>query len=180
MLFRSKKIAAQLLEHDLDAMLITSKSGERYALGFHGEGLLLVTRDGAQYSTDGRYIEAAREQLPGLDICLTTTKQGHMAFAKEYVEAKGLKHVGFESGAMTVDAHLRYSKELPCTLVPAQKLLDGLRASKDEGELSLMRRAQQITDEAFKAILNYIRPGMTEREIAARLVYELLDRKSVV
>ena len=171
-----KKIAAQLLEHDLDAMLITSKSGERYALGFHGEGLLLVTRDGAQYSTDGRYIEAAREQLPGLDICLTTTKQGHMAFAKEYVEAKGLKHVGFESGAMTVDAHLRYSKELPCTLVPAQKLLDGLRASKDEGELSLMRRAQQITDEAFKAILNYIRPGMTEREIAARLVYELLSR----
>ena len=91
-----KKIAAQLLEHDLDAMLITSKSGERYALGFHGEGLLLVTRDGAQYSTDGRYIEAAREQLPGLDICLTTTKQGHMAFAKEYVEAKGLKHVGLD------------------------------------------------------------------------------------
>ena len=169
-----KKIAAQLLEHDLDAMLITSKSGERYALGFHGEGLLLVTRDGAQYSTDGRYIEAAREQLPGLDICLTTTKQGHMAFAKEYVEAKGLKHVGFESGAMTVDAHLRYSKELPCTLVPAQKLLDGLRASKDPQELEAMRQAQRITDQAFGEILNFIRPGRTEREIAARLVYELL------
>ena len=44
-------------------MLITSPSGERYALGFHGEGLLLVTRDGARYTTDGRYIEAAREQI---------------------------------------------------------------------------------------------------------------------
>lgn len=171
-----QKIAAQLRPYGLDAMLITSESGERYALGFHGEGLLLVTRDGARYSTDGRYIEAAREQITGPEICLTTTEKGHMALAKEYIEAKGLKQVGFESGAMTVDAHRRYEKELPCTLVPAQKLLDNLRASKDVEELALMRRAQEITDEAFKAILNYIRPGMTEREIAARLVYELLSR----
>ena len=47
-----EKIAAQLPEYGLDAMLITSESGERYALGFHGEGLLLVTRDGARYSTE--------------------------------------------------------------------------------------------------------------------------------
>ena len=39
-----------------------------------------------------------------------------------------------------------------------------------------MGRAQKITDEAFSAILEFIRPGMTEREIAARLVYELLRR----
>ena len=51
-------IAKKLPEYGLDAMLITSPSGERYALGFHGEGLLLVTRDGARYTTDGRYIEA--------------------------------------------------------------------------------------------------------------------------
>ena len=40
------QIAAKLPEYGLDAMLITSESGERYALGFHGEGLLLVTRNG--------------------------------------------------------------------------------------------------------------------------------------
>ena len=31
-----EKIAAQLPEYGLDAMLITSEPGERYALGFHG------------------------------------------------------------------------------------------------------------------------------------------------
>jgi len=77
---------------------------------------------------------------------------------------------------VTVDGHKKYVQALPCVLTPAQDLLDGLRASKDEGELALMRRAQEITDEAFKAILSFIRPGMTEREIAARLVYELLSR----
>ncbi len=171
-----EKIAAQLPEYGLDAMLITSESGERYALGFHGEGLLLVTRDGARYSTDGRYIEAARERIQGPEICLTTPDKGHVAFAREYIEGKQLHNIGFESGAMTVDAHRRYAQELPGILTPAQKLLDDLRASKDQEELAYMRRAQEITDEAFKAILNFIRPGMTEREIAARLVYELLSR----
>ena len=171
-----EKIAAQLPEYGLDAMLITSESGERYALGFHGEGLLLVTRDGAQYSTDGRYIEAARKQVEGAEVLLTTPEKGHMALAKAYVEKKKLHNIGFESGAMTVDGHRKYEQELPGILTPAQKLLDDLRVSKDEGELALMRRAQAITDETFRAILNFIRPGMTEQEIAARLVYEMLSR----
>ena len=171
-----EKIAAQLPEYGLDAMLITSESGERYALGFHGEGLLLITRDGAQYTTDGRYIEAAREQVTGAEILLSTPDRGHITLAKEYIEAKALHNIGFESGSMTVDGYRKYEQELPGILTPAQKLLDGLRASKDEGELALMRRAQAITDEAFQAILNFIRPGMTEREIAARLVYEMLSR----
>ena len=171
-----EKIAARLPEHGLDAFLITSESGERYALGFHGEGLLLITRDGARYSTDGRYIEAAREQVEGAEVVLTTPDRGHLAIAKEYIQDRGLRSIGFESGSMTVDSHKKYAQELPGVLTPAQELLDGLRASKDEEELALMRRAQEITDEAFRAILSFIRPGMTEREIAARLVYELLSR----
>ncbi len=168
------EIAAKLPEYGLDAMLITSESGERYALGFHGEGLLLITRDEAHYTTDGRYIEAAQEQITGARVSLITAQNGHLAQARAYLEEKGLHNVGFESGAMTVDAHHRYTQELPCILTPAQTLLDELRASKDEAELAVMRHAQEITDEAFKAILNFIRPGLTEREIAARLVYELM------
>ena len=169
-------IASKLSEYGLDAMLITSESGERYALGFHGEGTLLVTRDGAHYTTDGRYIEAAREQVTGAQVSLITAGNGHLAQARAYAEEHGLHNVGFESGAVTVDAHRRYTQELPCILTPAQTLLDELRASKDGEEQAVMRRAQEITDEAFKAILNFIRPGLTEREIAARLVYELLRR----
>ena len=137
-------------------------------------GLDAITRDEAHYTTDGRYIEAAQEQITGARVSLITAQNGHLAQARAYLEEKGLHNVGFESGAMTVDAHHRYTQELPCILTPAQTLLDELRASKDEAELAVMRHAQEITDEAFKAILNFIRPGLTEREIAARLVYELM------
>ena len=48
------QIAGKLADHQLDAMLLASQAGERYAVGFHGEGLVLVTREGAHYSTDSR------------------------------------------------------------------------------------------------------------------------------
>lgn len=169
-----ERIREKLTDYGLDAMLITSESGERYALGFHGEGLLLITRDAGHYSTDGRYIEAAQEQVRGVDVTCVGGGKTHLGLARAYIEEKQLHNVGFESGAMTVDEHRRYSQQLSCILSPAQQLLDELRASKDEEELEAMRKAQKITDEAFRAVLNFIRPGMTEREVAARLVYEMM------
>lgn len=170
------KITAQLPEHGLDAMLVTSTPGERYAVGFEGEGWVLVSRDGARYSTDGRYIEAARQQVTGAEIVLTERGQSHLALAREEIRRRGLKRVGFESGRVSADELGRWKDSLPCELVAAQGLLDGLRAAKDEEELARMRQAQRITDEAFREILNFIRPGLTEQEVAARLVYELLRR----
>ena len=170
------KITAQLPEHGLDAMLVTSAPGERYAVGFEGEGWVLVSRDGAHYSTDGRYIEAARQQVTGAEIVLTERGQSHLALAREEIRRRGLKRVGFESGRVSADELGRWKDSLTCELVAAQGLLDGLRAAKDEEELARMRQAQRITDEAFREILNFIRPGLTEQEVAARLVYELLRR----
>ena len=170
------KITAQLPEHGLDAMLVTSAPGERYAVGFEGEGWVLVSRDGARYSTDGRYIEAARQQVTGAEIVLTERGHSHLALAREEIRRRGLKRVGFESGRVSADELGRWKDSLPCELVAAQGLLDGLRAAKDEEELARMRQAQRITDEAFREILNFIRPGLTEQEVAARLVYELLRR----
>ena len=171
-----EKISRSLEEYNLDAMLITSEPGERYALGFQGEGWLLVGRQGAHYSTDGRYIEAAQKQVKGVQLSLISAQKGHLSLARDYIRAQRFERVGFESGYMNVEQYQRLCDALPCQLVPAQKLLTQLRASKDEEELSAMRRAQEITDQAFREILNFIRPGMSEQQVAARLVYEMLRR----
>ena len=172
------QIADKLSQYDLDAMLIVSEPGERYAVGFQGEGYVLVTREGSQYSTDGRYIEAAQKQVTGAEVVLTSRERSHLALARDFLEARGLKRVGFESAAVSVAQHRRWQESFPkgCELIPAQELLDGLRASKDGEEIAAMLQAQKITDAAFGEILNYIRPGLTEQEVAARLVYELLRR----
>ena len=172
------QIADKLSQYDLDAMLIVSEPGERYAVGFQGEGYVLVTQEGSQYSTDGRYIEAAQKQVTGAEVVLTSRERSHLALARDFLAARGLKRVGFESAAVSVAQHRRWQESFlkGGELIPAQELLDGLRASKDEEEIAAMLQAQKITDAAFGEILNYIRPGLTEQEVAARLVYELLRR----
>ncbi len=172
------QITDKLSQYDLDAMLIVSEPGEQYAVGFQGEGYVLVTQEGSQYSTDGRYIEAAQKQVTGAEVVLTSRERSHLALARDFLEARGLKRVGFEGAAVSVAQHRRWQESFPkgCELIPAQELLDGLRASKDREELAAMVQAQKITDAAFGEILNYIRPGLTEQEVAARLVYELLRR----
>ena len=104
-----KQIAEKLPEYGLDAMLITSEPGERYAIGFHGEGLLLVTREEAHYTTDGRYIEAAQEQIQGADVKLITPDSGHLAQARAFLEERGLHNVGFESGSVTVNVAVSFA-----------------------------------------------------------------------
>lgn len=171
-----EKISRALEKYGLDAMLVTSEPGERYALGFLGEGWLVVGKKGAHYSTDGRYIEAAQKQVTGVELAQISTQKSHLTLARDYIRAHGFEKVGFESGYMNVEQYQRLKEVLPCQLMPAQNLLTGLRACKDEEELSAMRRAQEITDQAFREILNYIRPGMTEQQVAARLVYEMMSR----
>jgi len=169
-----KQIASKLPEHGLDAMLITSTPGERYALDFYGEGLALISKEDCWYFTDSRYIEAANREIAGTHIDCVGRGRSHRTLAARVIEEHGFGKVGFESDSMSVDALALYEKELPCTLIAAPGLISNLRAAKDGEEQDLMRRAQAITDKAFANILDFIRPGMTERQVAARLVYELM------
>jgi len=169
-----KQIASQLDAFGLDAMLITSTPGERYAMGFHGEGLALVSKEDCWYFTDSRYIEAANKLITGARIDCVGRGRGHRTLAAQVIREQGFETVGFESNYMSVDMLSACEKDLPCTLIAAPELLSRLRASKDADELACMRTAQNIADQAFSNILNFIRPGVTEREIAARLVYELM------
>ncbi|MBO5727302.1 MAG: aminopeptidase P family protein [Oscillospiraceae bacterium] len=169
-----KQIAAKLDEYALDAMLVTSETGERYAVDFHGEGLALISKTDCWYFTDSRYIEAAQKQITGAQIACVGGGRSHRDLAAQVVREHGLERVGFESDCMSVDALERYQQGLDCALIAAPGLITGLRGAKDEQELARMKRAQEITDKAFSNILEVIRPGMTEREVAARLVYDMM------
>ena len=170
-----EQIAAALPEYGLDAILIVSTPGERYAVGFEGEGTVLITRSGCHYFTDSRYIGAAQNAIQNAHVDCVGRGRGHLDLAAQVMESEGLRLVGFESDRVSVERLERWQKTLPCTLISAPDLLNKLRASKDSDELTLMRRSQAITDQAFANLLNFIRPGLTEREVAARLVYELMS-----
>ena len=169
-----KQIAARLPEYGLDAMLLNSEPGEYYAVGFHGEGNVVVTAQGCFYFTDSRYIGAANHLITGAEIAMTGRSRNYRAMVQEVVDRCRIRKLGFEEGYLSVADYNLWKEGLTAELVPAQKLVDALRAAKDDGEIALMTKAQEITDRAFSEILKFIQPGMTEQEIAAKLQYDML------
>ena len=171
------KIAAQLGSHGLDGILLTNEANRFYASGFHSagtDGMALITRDAYYYFTDSRYTEAAQRHIQGADIQEVGPGRGYSVLLKEIIHRHSIQRLGFEDAYMTVREHTAYSKALPCELVPAADLLAELRSVKDPEELEAMISAQRIAEKALEDILNEIRPGVTEKEIAARLQYLML------
>lgn len=171
------KIASQLAAHGLDAMLLTGEANRFYASGFRSsdtDGVALVTRYKAYYFTDSRYTEAAGRCLEGAELRETGHGRGYAALIEEAVQEQHIRRMGFEDAYMTVQDCGRYQKALSCELVPATELLWGLRMVKDEEELETMVSAQRIAEKALTDILKELRPGVTEKEIAARLQYLML------
>ena len=171
------QIAAQLESNDLDAMLLTGEANRFYASGFHSsgtDGVALVTRKKAYYFTDSRYTEAAERYVQGAELREIGRGRGYAALIEEVVTEQCIRRMGFEDAYMTVQEYERYHKALSCDLVPATELLWKLRMVKDDEELEAMIAAQRIAERALEEILEEIRPGVTEKEIAARLQYLML------
>lgn len=169
-----KEVAHALEENGLDAMLLTGAANRFYVTGFASDdegGVALVTRKGNFFFTDARYMEAAEQQIQDAAFGLVDGQKGYIRWLTEALTLSGAKQVGFEEEHMTVSQWQRYTEQLPCTLQPASALMAGLRSRKDPEELERMRQAQRIAETALGQLLQELRAGMTERQIAARLQY---------
>ena len=168
------QIAAKLSEYGLDAMLVTCEAGELYTIGFHGEGVALITAEESWYFTDSRYIEAAQETVKADHVSLPEGGRDYPKTIEALLQSRGIKTLGFEENYMTVAAHSKWSAALSAELKSASALLSSLRAAKDKEEIAAMTAAQRIAEQALEITLTMVRPGVTEKEVAARLEYEMV------
>ena len=169
-----KQIAAKLGDYGVDAMMITSQPGEIYASGFYGEGIALISPREVTYITDSRYIEVAEKQVTGANVVMVGRGRNYTALVNEFLARTGAKTLGIEERYLSLAAYRDYQEKLNAQLVPAGKLVLGLRAGKDADELECMVKAQRIAERALEEIFNFLRPGVTEREVAAKLTYDML------
>ncbi|GIQ70700.1 aminopeptidase P family protein [Xylanibacillus composti] len=172
---RVQALRKQLDERGLAALWITSPTNRRYLTGFTGSsGYVLVTMDQALLFSDFRYRTQAPEQAPDFAFIehgprITDT------LAQVAAEQK-LDRIGFEHEHMTVAQHRQYEETLGSVQwVPAGGIVEELRMIKDEAELKVMQEAADLADRAFEHICTYLRPGLTEQEVALEL--ELFMRK---
>ena len=169
-----EKYQSLLETGEVDALLLTSVYNRLYAAQYRvAEGVAVVTREGAYYFTDSRYIEAAEKNLKGFTVRMTHPGSSEIERINEVIGEHTIKKLGFEENDMTYGDYLRYNEALHAVLVPMQAKIDAFRATKEPWELELMRKAQAITDQTFSELCKIIQAGMTEKELEAELLYRL-------
>ncbi len=161
-----------LLNGEVDGLLLTSRYSRHYGAEFDiAEGVAIVTRAGCRYFTDSRYIESAESNLKGFEVLMTDRQHTPFQRLNDAIADFGVTTLGYEEDYLTVAELQGYEKKLNAKLVPFNKPIFDFRASKEEWEIDLMKKAQAITDKAFEEVLPRIRVGMSELELQAELIY---------
>ena len=160
-----------LLDGEVDGLLLTSRYSRHYGAEFDiAEGAAIVTKAGCRYFTDSRYIESAQNNLKGFEV-ICVDGIGYFKLLNDAIADFGVSNLGYEENYLTVAELMGYEKHLNAKLTPFNKEISGFRGVKEDWELELMRKAQQIADKAFAEVLPRIQVGMTELELQAELIY---------
>lgn len=162
-----KKRWQRLLENTkTQAALVLSHSNRFYFSGFDSSsGALLITPEKPYLIVDFRYYFAASANTEGFSPVLS--ERSNLISAGELAARHGIKSLAYEEGYVTVSAFDDLRKIFPdAELVRASKHMTAMRMKKDERELRSIRAAQELADKTFSHILNLIRPGVKERELA--------------
>lgn len=164
---RVKRLQIKLKEKELNAFLVSAGSSRFYLTGWQGDaesGFLLITPREKYLITDSRYTEHATNLT---DFQIIESNDGIGPTLAKLAQLHKIKRLGFESHDISVFTIGRLKKFLKgIKLVPVAHFVEEFRSVKDEVELTNLKKTSQITDKAFIHILKFIKPGMTERQIA--------------
>ena len=157
------------------AVLLTNEVNIGYFSGFfHSEGYMLVTQNQAYLLVDFRYIEAARKNSDG---CKTVMFKKINEDLLGILKSEGIKNLSLEAESVSVSRFEAFKSffegnGIDCAADNALcEHIAEIRIIKDETELDKIQTAQKIAEKAYLETLNYLKPGVSEKEISARLEY---------
>ncbi|WP_053368005.1 M24 family metallopeptidase [Bacillus sp. FJAT-27245] len=161
-------------ELGIDGMMISHPWNRLYMSGFTGgNGVLLISETEAKLITDYRYVEQAQNQAKDYEIVLHAGHTGHKGriFDEVAVQVKemNIRKLGFEQEHLSFGFFRKIQNQFPTELISLSEVIETLRMIKSEDEIEKLRVAASVTDQAYLHILNFIRPGITENDIAGEL-----------
>ncbi len=163
-----EKVRKELKNQNLEAILITNPFNRRYLSDFTGSsGNLLITLDQAILLTDFRYIQQATSQTKHFEI--VEHNGPILSEIKQQLSKYNIKRLAFEEDQVTFKQYTQFNKAFGIELVPTSGIIENIRIIKTQDELSIMQEAAKIADNAFRDILNYIKPGVKEIDVSNEL-----------
>jgi Xaa-Pro aminopeptidase len=166
---RLGELRRRLTDLSLDGIVLSEPSNVRYLSGFSGSlGYLLVGAEVGEIIGDSRYWLQMEEEAPAFALTRSGASPGLWKLVAERVKANRFTRVGFESQHLTVDMYERLRDSLPSglKLEATRGLVEEIRMRKTPQEIQQLRRVAEIAGRAFDRVLDGLRPGLRERDVA--------------
>ncbi len=155
-------------EMGCDCAVVTDRASVRYISGFTGSaGYLIVSEDERLLITDFRYTQQASEQVKGFEI-IDSINFNLSQYGKKF------SYTAFEDEAVSYKEYLKLKDNFK-RLEPMGGTILNMRSVKDGAEIGKIRTAEKIGDDAFAHVLNIIKPGITEKEVAREIDFYMLS-----
>ena len=180
---RHREIRAVCAARSLDALVVTSLPNILYLTNFTGSAaIVVITPEQLHFITDSRYLtvaQALRDALngsPGLNVIPVDAAYDSTLVA--LLQTMPSAQVGFESGHVTVARHRQLTEWLASntsapSLVGCEGIVEGARLFKDQYELRTLRMAAAMLSAVAVDVVEEVRRGRTEREIAFAIDFRL-------
>src|SRR5581483_9500022 len=172
---RLAKLQKTVKDIGLDALLITHLPHIQYLINYTGSnGLLIVPAQGKpHFFTDFRYKAQVKTEVVGAKISIVDRDRTIADTLVEKQMFSDYDHLGFEK------SHISYAlydflrtKFRHVKLDPQTEVVEKLIMIKSEDEIGAIRKAAEIGDKVFEKVLDVIKPGMAERDVAAEIAYQ--------
>lgn len=160
---------------NLQGIIIANPINIKYLTKIEAEGILLITRKENVFITDGRYMEYVSSIITPFDEIVVDDQKN---ISKEDYENFFLfcENVGFEEKYLTYSKYKEYIRKFKINnFVEADEIFETLRIIKDDNEIACVKKACEVTDKCFEMLLEYIKPGLTEKQIARKIHEYYLD-----
>ncbi|MDW7673915.1 MAG: Xaa-Pro peptidase family protein [Bacillota bacterium] len=176
---RLEKIRAAMATKGLEGLLVWKAENRFYLSGFTGSaGMLFITLTEQYLITDFRYFNQAEEQASQYTL-FPATKSIFASLKELFGKCNDVKKIGFEENFWTYAEFIKFKEEClehAINWQPAGEIIAELRLIKDQEELQTIKKAVELTDEAFQHVMKQIKAGITEREVAVELEYYMRTR----
>lgn len=170
-MLRTDKLKKAMRSENADAALIVTTQNVTYYSGFRGDSSqLLITQDKEYLFTDFRYTEQAEAETDFVVVETKGSTRNDVIF--ETAKKEGVNKLGIDLSGVsyhTFQSYLPYIDE--ADIVDLSDTVLSQRWIKDEEEMAAMRKGAEHNDKLFDHICKMIKPGVSELDIRAELIY---------
>lgn len=175
-----KQLQQKLLTQTQSAVIIFSDINIRYLSNFSGHAATILITNKINYLiTDYRYFEQAKTEATAFTvICRDRAKQTLTALIVELLNQENIQTLFFESEHISVAewqgmrAQIVHSSKIE-NITAISGTVEKLRMIKSAEEIATIKQAANIADQALTNILPLAKAGITERELANELDYQM-------